>query len=163
MMFERYSDRAKRIIFLARMKAGQRGAGSIDVKHVIEALVLEDQGEFAKMMPNAGAARRGPSLAPSRSYLSAASAANFLEALDGLSSAGEPIPTSTDMPITDALKSILDATIALTDETHRSTIQPLDILAATIEEDTTGVAQILVDSGLSSEDVVAAIKSGDFD
>lgn len=162
-MFDRYSHRARRILFLARLRAGERGAGSIDVKHVIEALILEDQGEFAKMMPNVGTARRGPSLAPSRSYLGAVPAANILKALDALSSSGEPIPTSVDMPVTDALKRLLDATIELNDEMHRNTVQPLDILAATIEKDTTGVAQILTNSGLSPEAVVAAIKSGDFD
>lgn len=162
-MFDRYSHRARRIIFFARMRAGQRGADSMDVKHIIEALVMEDQGDLAKMMPNAATTRGAPSLVPSRPYLSAANATDILEALEGLSSQGEPISTSVDMPLTDALKGILNATMELTDETHQGTVQPLHILAATIEKDTTGVAQILVDSGLTREDVIAAIKSGDFD
>jgi ATP-dependent Clp protease ATP-binding subunit ClpC len=162
-MFDRYSERARRIVFLARMKAGRQGAGSIDVKHLIEALVLEDQGEFAKMMAREGAVSGGASLAPSRSYFSAAAAGKIMEALETLSSPGDPIPNSVDMPITDPLKEILDATSRLADENNQNTIQPLHILAATIEKDTTGVAQILVDSGLSIEGVLAAIRSGDFD
>lgn len=47
-MFEEYSDRSRRIVFLSRKIAGQRGGTAIEVEDLAEALVIEDQGNFAK-------------------------------------------------------------------------------------------------------------------
>lgn len=43
-MFVRYSDRSKRILSFARLKAEQNGAPMLDVHHLIMGLIMEDQG-----------------------------------------------------------------------------------------------------------------------
>ncbi|MFY9530552.1 MAG: hypothetical protein WAR24_16740 [Candidatus Acidiferrales bacterium] len=42
-MFEVYSERANQVIFVARLKAGQRGADMVDVDDILVALIIEDQ------------------------------------------------------------------------------------------------------------------------
>src|SRR5215471_17726163 len=43
-MFDNFSPRARQVVFIARFKAGERGATAIEVDDFIGALVLEDQG-----------------------------------------------------------------------------------------------------------------------
>jgi hypothetical protein len=43
-MFEPFSERARRVVFFSRKVAGRRGASAIEAEHLIEALILEDQG-----------------------------------------------------------------------------------------------------------------------
>lgn len=45
-MFEAFSTRAKRILFLARLQAGHSGVTEIGVDHLLAALAIEDQGDF---------------------------------------------------------------------------------------------------------------------
>lgn len=53
-MFHQYSVRAKRVVFLTRLKAGRRGAAALEPDHLVEAVVLEDQGELAKAVGTSG-------------------------------------------------------------------------------------------------------------
>src|SRR2546423_1476443 len=48
-MFEAFSTRARRILFLARLEAGNSGATQMDVDHLLVALAVEDQGDFDKV------------------------------------------------------------------------------------------------------------------
>jgi hypothetical protein len=48
-MFGDFSERARRIVFFSRILAGRGGAPGIEVEHLIEALILEDQAEYPKM------------------------------------------------------------------------------------------------------------------
>jgi hypothetical protein len=45
-MFETFSERSRRIVFLSRKLAGRRGATPIEVEDLVDALVIEDQGDF---------------------------------------------------------------------------------------------------------------------
>jgi hypothetical protein len=44
-MFELYSERARQVIFLARLESGARGAEMIDVDDLLAALIVEDQNK----------------------------------------------------------------------------------------------------------------------
>jgi hypothetical protein len=44
MMFEAYSKRGVHVMFVARLKAGERGAEMLDVDDLLTALIIEDQG-----------------------------------------------------------------------------------------------------------------------
>ena len=46
-MFERYSERARRVIFMALWSARKRGASYIEPEDLLHAVILEDNGEFA--------------------------------------------------------------------------------------------------------------------
>ena len=56
-MFELYSERARQVIFLARLESGARGAEMIDVDDLLAALIVEDQNktpEFLEMLGRGG-------------------------------------------------------------------------------------------------------------
>ena len=50
-MFEDFSERSLRAVFLARMGAGRRGAASLEPVDLLDAVVREDQGEMAAKFP----------------------------------------------------------------------------------------------------------------
>jgi hypothetical protein len=52
-MFEGYSVRARQVIFLSRIRAGQRGADSIVLDDMLAALIIEDQGKLPKVASEA--------------------------------------------------------------------------------------------------------------
>ena len=43
-MFERYTERARRTLFIARWEAGHRGSPSIETEHVLLGLIREGNG-----------------------------------------------------------------------------------------------------------------------
>src|SRR6266436_5641077 len=43
-MFERYTDRARRVLFFARYEAGQLGSRSVEPEHLLLGLVRESSG-----------------------------------------------------------------------------------------------------------------------
>jgi len=48
MMFAGYSSRAAQVLMLARLKAGARGAETLEPDDLLAALLIEDQGGFYK-------------------------------------------------------------------------------------------------------------------
>src|SRR5262249_42218586 len=48
-MFDSYSERGRRVIFLARLEAGARGAEMIDVDDLLTALIVEDQKKTVRL------------------------------------------------------------------------------------------------------------------
>jgi hypothetical protein len=49
-MFQQFSERAKQVIFLARVGAGRRGAEMIEVNDLLAALLLEDQNKTSEAL-----------------------------------------------------------------------------------------------------------------
>ena len=64
-MFEDFSERSLRVVFLARMGAGRRGAASLEPVDLLDAVVREDQGEMAAKFPGA-VTSSGPLQPPER-------------------------------------------------------------------------------------------------
>src|SRR5512138_900459 len=48
-MFERYTERARRVIFFARYEASQLGSGAIETEHVLLGLLREGKGLTSRL------------------------------------------------------------------------------------------------------------------
>ena len=48
-MFERYTERARRVIFFARYEASQLGSGSIETEHLLLGLIREGKGLTSRL------------------------------------------------------------------------------------------------------------------
>jgi Clp amino terminal domain, pathogenicity island component len=170
-MFEDFSERARRIIFLSRKMAGRRGASAIGVDDLIEALVVEDQGDFLKLFREdaSGAVRPMPQY---RAFLSAETAAEIQQRLEPLLPKANPSPDSVEMPVSDALEELLAAAIKLGEELRGEPampsriqvghVEPLHLLAAALSDETSATAEVLKQAGISNEAVIAAIKTGEY-
>lgn len=172
-MFEPFSERARRVVFFSRKLAGRRGASSIEVEHLIEALILEDQGDYAKLLPE----MRVPGTAvqvtrPHRPFFTAEAAAEIRRGLEPLMPANaKPLPESVDMPVSEAGQRVIMAAKEMSEEMRGETspshirvghVQPLHMLAAALSDETSATAEVLKQVGLAKETVITAIKTGEY-
>lgn len=87
-MFERYNERARRVLFFARYEASQWGSQSIEPDHVLRGLLREADSIVARVVSRAGASREA-----------------ILAALDR-QPRGRPFSTSVEIPFSAELKSV---------------------------------------------------------
>src|SRR5512143_2628751 len=52
-MFERYTERARRVIFFARYEASQLGSGAIETEHLLLGLIREGKGLTSRLFAKA--------------------------------------------------------------------------------------------------------------
>ena len=159
-MFEQFSDRAKRVIFLTRLNAGRRGAPALEQSDLIAALVREDQGELAKP-PFPGAAVVA-GLSPCRPFFSADAASQILLKIERVSARAEAIPDLADMQMSPALSRIFDNALAMHEEFGQTRIEPLHLLAAVLSEQASEASAVLEEVGITREAVLAAISTGEY-
>ena len=87
-MFERYTEKARRVIFFARYEASQWGADQIETSHLLLGLLREDKGLFVKLLGSSA-----PFHDPAE--------------LMGLKKGPEKISTSVDLPLSTDSKQVL--------------------------------------------------------
>jgi hypothetical protein len=148
-MFEEYSDRSRRIVFLSRKIAGQRGGTAIEVEDLIEALVIEDQGNFTKAFlqdsqPGARFVGMVPKHQPFFSAKAAEAIHRGLETL--LLPDGKPLADSVDMQVSEKMKGVLQRAQDLSEKLRQdlaapARLEPLHLLAAVLSDDSSDVAK----------------------
>jgi len=87
-MFERYTEKARRVIFFARYESSHYGAPAVDTEHLLLGLVREEKLVGSRWLPKVN-----PELIRTR--------------VDVWAPRGQPIPTSVDLPLTEASKRVL--------------------------------------------------------
>ena len=156
-MFERYSDRARRLIFMALWSARNRGGSYIEPEDLLHALIREDRGEFAafsaEISPGVTTIMGEPA-SGDRRFFADEVARNLLRELhedteplntETRSAKREPVP-HVDMPISHSLKHLL-ALVAKAHQNDTLTIEPIHLLAAIVEGRDSRLAQLLRDHG----------------
>src|SRR5580658_2349163 len=88
-MFERYTEKARRVIFFARYEASQFGSPYIETEHLLLGLLRED-----KQLAN-------------RFLGSHAAVDSIRKQIEGHTTAREKISTSVDMPLSQERKRVL--------------------------------------------------------
>src|SRR5437879_3240905 len=86
-MFERYTERARRVIFFARFEASQYGSPSVDSEHILLGLLREDPALMSRFHLD---------LAP-----------EIRDEIDKVVHRGTRVSTSTEMPVSTHTKNIL--------------------------------------------------------
>src|SRR5271163_1761199 len=133
-MFDRYSMRARQVIFLSRWAAGVRGAEAIELDDLLEALIREDQGEAAALMskghPNVSSFT--DQLSVPVPFFSKDEAQTLLGALAKPGQGNQDL--SVDMPLAQSAKEALIAAPMLADKRGHKVIEPLHLLAVIAED-----------------------------
>src|SRR3974390_1135359 len=89
-MFERYTEKPRRVIFFARYEASQYGSPYIESEHLLLGLLREDKALSFRTLPS-GAGEM------------------IREVIDARAPKGKSIPTSVDLPLTGQSKNALNA------------------------------------------------------
>jgi ATP-dependent Clp protease ATP-binding subunit ClpC len=119
-MFDRYTDEARRVIFLARYEASRLGSPVLESEHLWLGLLRECRKVVKRLAPGVSAeavherlARRGPS--------------------------AERISMTVDMPLSDEAKRALAGAAAEADSRGQKHITPDYIVLALLREEQPGV------------------------
>ena len=129
-MFERYTERARRVIFFARYEAAQFGSTTIESEHFLLGLIREDKNLTNRFLRNTSAIE------------------SIRSEIEVRSEIREKVSTSIDLPLSNECKRILAyATEEAERLTHRH-IGTEHLLLGILREEKSLAAEILQERGL---------------
>jgi len=157
-MFDNFSTRARQIVFAARFKAGERGAAVVDTDDFLAGLVLDDQGLLLKsLFPDVEEnAFVGKGL-PHVPFFSHKLAEDLLSTLEKSLPRSQPVPGTTDIPLSSSLERVFDLAKELQPQFRHSHMEPLHFLAVILKEDSSEGAKLLQRSGVTLENVLSEL------
>ena len=158
-VFDAFSLRAKMVVFVARYKAGKNGAHAIGLDHILQGIIIEDQGRDAMLKflgdDPATTQLRGydkNSLPPL--FLLPEVASALLTKIDKLSPHAKSAPASQEMSLTaDAVRAVQAAPI-LAHEFGSDKVDPLYLLAAALRERSSKAVQICSEYAITEDKIV---------
>jgi ATP-dependent Clp protease ATP-binding subunit ClpC len=134
-MFERYNEKARRVIFTARYEASELGTPQIEVEHLLLGVLGEDRELRNYFLPT---------------YRTVEAVRTEVEEHLDL---GPPIPATADMPLSQACKRVLAYTMDEADHHGDRTIEPGHLLAGILRENESFAAGWLWRRGVRLEAV----------
>lgn len=157
-MFEDYSKRTLEVIFAARLKAGERGSGAIDVGDLVVGLVLEDQGKMGDLLslelPQSGVVIGLEAHPP---FIQPEAAARLLLSVDNILTHSTPVSTRGDLPVTAGLQAVFKVAEEIKEELGHQRIEPLHFMAGVIREES-GIFSELQAVGITQDLVMAKLR-----
>ena len=131
-MFERYTEKARRVIFFARYEASQFGSPAIDTEHILLGLLREEKRAFS-WVPKA----HPPDV--------------IRERIESWIPRHPPISTAVDLPLTNAAKSILHGAKNEADRLNSKHIGTEHLFLALLQQSSVPSAQLLQEFGADLE------------
>ncbi len=129
-MFERYTEKARRVIFFARYEASNLGSPYIETEHILLGLLRED-----KALSN-------------RFLGSHASVESIRKQIEAHSMVGEKTSTSVDLPVSNEGKRVLAYAAEEAERLSHKHIGTEHLLLGLLREEKCFAAQILQERGL---------------
>ncbi len=129
-MFERYTEKARRVIFFARYEASQFGSPFIETEHLLLGLLRED-----KALTN-------------RFLRSHASIESIRKQIEGRTPIREKVSTSVDLPLSQECKCVLAYAAEEAERLAHKHIGTEHLLLGLLREDKSFAAEILHERGL---------------
>src|SRR5262252_7699066 len=130
-MFERYTERARRVIFFARYEASQLGSNSIETEHLLLGLIREGKGLTSRIF--------------SKSHLSMES---IRKEIEGRSLYRDKVSTSVDIPLSPESKRVLGFASEEAERMLHNYIGTEHILLGLMREEKSVAAAILSEKGM---------------
>jgi ATP-dependent Clp protease ATP-binding subunit ClpC len=129
-MFERYTERARRVIFFARYEAVQFGITTIESEHLLLGLIREDQNLTNRFIRNHS------------------SIESIRKEIEGRTTIREKVSTSIDLPLSNECKRILAYAAEEAERLNHRHIGTEHLLLGILCERTCVAAEILHERGL---------------
>ncbi len=130
-MFERYTERARRVLFFARYEATQLGSTSIETEHLLLGLIREGKGLTSRIF--------------ARSSLSLES---IRKEIEGRTVFREKVSTSVDIPFSLETKNVLKYAAEEADRLLHTYIGTEHLLLGILREERSVAATILYEKGM---------------
>src|SRR5215471_7755037 len=133
-MFERYTERARRVIFFARYEASQFGSVTIEPEHLLLGVLREDRNAVSRFM--------GPR----------ATAEDIRNEIASRLAVREKVSTSIDLPLAHTCKRILAYSAEERERLRHNHVGVEHLLLGILREEGTIAAQVLDARGLKLND-----------
>src|ERR671912_325283 len=133
-MFERYTERARRVLFFARYEASQLGSISIETEHLLLGLFREGKGLTSRIF--------------ARSHLSLES---IRKEIEGRTVFREKVSTSVEIPFSAETKRVLQFAAEEADRLLHNYIGTEHLLLGILREERSVAASILMETPLLAE------------
>src|SRR6202165_4015754 len=130
-MFERYTEKARRVIFFARYEASKFGAPAIEPEHLLLGLMREDKTLTGRFFPRAQITIE-----------------SIRREIEGRTLLRERIPTSVELPLAPETKRVLHYSHEESDRLQHRHIGTEHLLLGLLREERSMAAQILFERGL---------------
>ncbi|HKT80977.1 MAG TPA: ATP-dependent Clp protease ATP-binding subunit [Vicinamibacterales bacterium] len=130
-MFERYTERARRVLFFARYEASQLGSGQIETEHLLLGLIREGKGLTSRIF--------------ARSHLSLE---NIRKEIEGRTVFREKVSTSVEIPFSVETKNVLKFAAEEADRLLHNYIGTEHLLLGILREERSVAASILMEKGM---------------
>ena len=130
-MFERYTEKARRVIFFARYEASQFGAPAIEPEHLLLGLMREDKTLTGRFFPRAQV-----------------SIESIRKEIEGRTLLREKISTSVELPLAPETKRVLAYAHEESERLQHRHIGTEHLLLGLLREDRSMAAEILYERGL---------------
>ena len=140
-MFEKYNEKARRVIFFARYEASQFGSAAIEPEHILLGLIREDH-QFIDSFLRA----------------SLVSADQIRRRVEKGMTLREKIPASVDLPLSGSARMVLQHAAKESDLLQHSFIGTEHLLLGLLRQENTTACAILQDVGLSIDIVREEVK-----
>ena len=135
-MFERYTERARRVLFFARYEASQLGSISIETEHLLLGLIREGKGLTSRIF--------------ARSHLSLE---NIRKDIEGRTVFREKVSTSVEIPFSAETKRVLQYAAEEADRLLHNYIGTEHLLLGILREERSVAATILMEKGMRLQQV----------
>jgi len=133
-MFERYTEKARRVIFFARYEASQFGSPYIESEHLLLGLLRENKALAARLVPKAGLE-------------------SIRQEIDRVTLRNQPSPTSVDLPLSSESQRILRCGADEADRLAHKHIGTEHLLLGMLGEQGCLAAQILRRHNANAEEI----------
>src|SRR5437773_1770560 len=134
-MFERYTEKARRVIFFARYEASQFGSPYIETEHLLLGLLRED-----KALTN-------------RFLRSHASVESIRKQIEGHTTIREKVSTSVDLPLSNECKRVMAYAAEEAEKLSHRHIGTEHLLLGLLREEKCFAAELLRKQGVSASSV----------
>ncbi len=132
-MFERYTERGRRVIFFARYEASNFGSTAIETEHLLLGLIREDKNLTQRFLRDSS------------------SIESIRKEIEGRTTIREKISTSIDLPLSNECKRILAYANEESDRLNHRHIGTEHILLGILREVKCVAAEILHERGLRAD------------
>ena len=130
-MFERYTEKARRVIFFARYEASQYGAASIESEHLLLGLLREDWTLNKRILGQKGTAE------------------DIRKEIEGQITIGKRVSTSVEMPLSAESKHILSWAFEEAERLGDKYVGTEHLLLGILREDQCLAARVLQNRGVA--------------
>ena len=144
-MFERYTEKARRVIFFARYEASEFGSPSIETEHLLLGLLREDKAIANRFLPSND------------------SVASIRQRIRALTPFNEKISTSVDLPLSHESKRVLAYSAEEAEKLKQGYIRPEHLLLGLLREENSLAAKLLQERGLSITKIRDDVAAGGAD